>query len=168
MDGDVNNLILFLTASFGLAVFLYQSQVQIELCHSMEHVLLIEQGIRGGWSGVSGLRIALANHPYLGPKFNPLERLCYPLDLDVVGLYAYCMLMAFAHKGFFDMDKETMDKLLFYLQTTGGKDIKTNSKIGFIIECDLEVDENFIGEEKKRERKRERKEEETQTYIMNI
>ena len=158
MGGRITNQISFSTASFGLAVFLYQSQVRIELCHSMEHILLMEEGIRGGWSGVSGLRIALANHPYLGPKFNPLERLCYPLDLDVVGLYAYCMLMAFAYKGFLDMDEETKSKLLIYLQTTKGIDIKTNSKIGFIIECDLEVDEDFVGVcvcERERERERE-------------
>ena len=82
-------LIIFLnfTASFGLATFLYKSKVKIELCTTMDHVLMYEKALRGGWSGVSGLRMAVANHPYLGAKFNPLELNRFLLDLDVVGLY---------------------------------------------------------------------------------
>ena len=55
------------------------------------------------------------------------------------------MTMFFGYKDFVDMDEETKQKLLEYLQSTQGVDIKTNSEIGFLIECDLEIDENFIG-----------------------
>ena len=55
------------------------------------------------------------------------------------------MTMHFAYKDIKDMDEETMRKLLTYLQRTNGADIKTNSPYGFLIECDLVVDENFIG-----------------------
>ena len=48
---------------------------------------MYERALRGGWSGVSGLRMAVANHPYLGLKFFPSELIRYLLDLDVVGLY---------------------------------------------------------------------------------
>ena len=70
-----------------MAVFLYRSQAEIELCRSMDHVLMVEKGTRGGWSGISGLRMAVANHPYLGNKFNSDELPRVLLDLDVVGLY---------------------------------------------------------------------------------
>ena len=68
-------------------MFLYRSQVEIELCRNMDQVLLGESGLRGGWSGVSGLRAALANHPYLPNVFDPTQLKRYLLDLDVVGLY---------------------------------------------------------------------------------
>ena len=43
------------------------------------------------------------------------------------------------------MDPESLIKLLIYLQSTKGIDIKTNSEIGFLIECDLHVDPAFVG-----------------------
>ena len=55
------------------------------------------------------------------------------------------MTMFFGYKNFIDMDEETKQKLLEYLQLTKGVDIKTNSEIGFLVECDLEIDENFVG-----------------------
>ena len=68
-------------------MFLYRSQIEIELCRIMDHILLWESGLRGGWSGVSGLRAALANHPYLANVFDPTQLMRFLLDLDVVGLY---------------------------------------------------------------------------------
>ena len=55
------------------------------------------------------------------------------------------MTMFFGFKSFLDMTRNCMDRLLKYLQETMGIDIKTNSEVGFLIECDLEIDENFIG-----------------------
>ena len=133
------------SASFGLAAFLYKSQVQIQLCCNMEHVLMFEKALRGGWSGVSGLRYATANHSFLGAKFEPSLPQRFLLDLDVVALYSYCMTMNFGYKDFTDMDKDSLMKLLTYLQSTKGEDIKTNSEIGFLIECDLEIDPDFLG-----------------------
>ena len=53
--------------------------------------------------------------------------------------------MNFGYKDFVDMDPESLKKLLEYLQSTKGVDIKTNSEIGFLIECDLHVDSSFVG-----------------------
>ena len=52
--------------------------------------------------------------------------------------------MAFGFRYFRDMDEASMAKLLAYLQSTKGVDIKTNSNIGFVIECDLEIDSDFV------------------------
>ena len=55
------------------------------------------------------------------------------------------MTMNFGYKDFVDMDPESLIKLLAYLQSTKGVDIKTNSEIGFLIECDLHIDPAFVG-----------------------
>ena len=60
-------------------------------------------------------------------------------------IFSYCMTMHFGYKDFQWMDEISLGKLKEYLITTNGIDIKTNSDYGFLIECDLEVDENFIG-----------------------
>ena len=70
----------------------------------------------------------------------------YLLDLDVVGLYSYCMTMWFGFENFREMDEESKKKLLLYLQETKGVDIKTNSEIGFLIECDLSIKDTHLGE----------------------
>ena len=62
-------------------------------------LLMFERGIRGGINQ-SIHRWAKANNPYMGPKFNPNEKVNYLQYLDANNLYGWAMSQALPTGGF--------------------------------------------------------------------
>ena len=75
-------------------------------------LLMFERGIREGITQ-SVHRWAKANNPYLGPKFNPNEKINYLQYLDANNLYGWAMSQALPTGGFkwVEVEPEDMSKL---------------------------------------------------------
>jgi len=82
----------FVTAP-GLSYFacLRMTEVHLELFTNIDHLLMIESGMRGGISYIAN-RYAKANNKFL-PDFNPEEPLSHILYLDCTNLYGPAMAM---------------------------------------------------------------------------
>ena len=69
---------------------LKKTKIRLELLLDPDMLLMFERGIRGGITQ-SVHRWAKANNPYMGPMFNPKEKVNYLQYLDANNLYGWAM-----------------------------------------------------------------------------
>ena len=76
----------------GLAwdAMLKMTEVELNLLSDPQMYLMIENGIRGGFSTITK-RYAKANNPYMGSMYNPEEDNKYIVHLDTNNLYGWAM-----------------------------------------------------------------------------
>ena len=77
----------------GLAwkTYLKKTKVRLQLLLDPDMLLMFERGIRGG---ITQSVHRWANNPYMGPKFNPNEKVNYLQYLDANNLYGWAMSQA--------------------------------------------------------------------------
>ena len=78
---------------------LKKTKIRLELLLDPDMLFMFERGIRGGITQ-SVHRWAKANNPYMGPKFNPNEKVNYLQYLDANNLYGWAMSQPFPTGGF--------------------------------------------------------------------
>ena len=78
---------------------LKKTKIRLELLLDPDMLLTFERGIRGGITQ-SVHRWAKANNPYMGPKFNPNEKVNYLQYLDANNLYGWAISQALPTGGF--------------------------------------------------------------------
>lgn len=109
------------------------TRVKLELIRDPEMLLFVEKGIRGGLSQCSN-RYGSANNPYMGEDFNPEEPKSYITYWDVNNLYGAAMSLHLPEDGF---------TWLYNWALIDFTKIHDDSKIGYILEVDLDYPENL-------------------------
>ena len=99
------------------------TKVELDIIKDSNMLMLMEQGIRGGFSGVLGKRIVKANNKYL-PDFDPTKPSNYLLYLDANNLYGWAMSQPLPTNDF-----KWEDDLEYYKHIPKGR--------GCFITCDL-------------------------------
>ena len=130
---DTSNLeaAKFITANqLGYSMFLKQSKAELDCLDNMEMIEFVEKSIRGGISFVNK-RFAMANNPYLGPRYDPKKERSYISYLDCVNLYAFCLAMKLPASGFRFLEEVEIEGLDLYT-------IDTDGDIGYLVQVDLE------------------------------
>ena len=109
------------------ALFL-KTNANIELIPDEEIFNFVESGLRGGISGVGGLRYAKANNPEC-PDYNPNESNTWINYFDATALYSWAMMQYLPtgnHK-FVDVDLDTI------------LNCSDDASTGYLIKCDITV-----------------------------
>jgi len=122
----------YLTApSLAWDAFLKYTKVEIELIDNIDMYLMIEKGLRGGYSNIGSIRYAKANNKYLGKEYDKNIKTSYIQYEDMNNLYGWsmCQMLPLNNFKFIDVNEIDVEKILNYNE---------NDSKGFIIECDLE------------------------------
>jgi hypothetical protein len=85
--------------SYSWDAMLKYTKVKPELLSDQNMYMFFEQSIRGGMS-VAINKLAYANNPYMGDKFDKTKDTTYLLDLDANSLYAGAMITKLPYSGF--------------------------------------------------------------------
>ena len=78
----------FTVSSFAWDSMLYCTQIELELLSDMDQILMVEDGIRGGYV-TSVNKYVVANNKYMGDDFDPSQPSKYIIYLDFNNLYAH-------------------------------------------------------------------------------
>ena len=118
-------------ASYTMDCMYKWTGIELELITDIEQYTMLEQGLRGGITGVS-CRYAKANNPDMN-DYTPALPKSYLQFYDANSLYAYCLTkkLPFARFRFIPPTKETLKEILA---------TPHNSKYGYILQVDLEYD----------------------------
>ena len=120
---DTSNLeaAKFVTANqLGYSMFLKQSKVELDCLDNMEMIEFVEKSIRGGISFVNK-RFAMANNPYLGPRYSPKKRDVHTLAILTVLIYMHFDLaMKLPASGFRFLEEIEIEGLDLYTIDTDG------------------------------------------------
>ena len=109
--------------------------VELELLTDYDMLMMVEKGIRGGFSGVLGNRYVRTNNKYM-EDFDNMKESNYLLYLDANNLYGYAMSKPLPTKDF-----KWEEDLEYYKHIPKGR--------GCVIDCDLEyTSEGRIGTNK--------------------
>ena len=122
------------TPHVAFNAMLKMTRIQIQLLPQIDMVNFIKSGIRGGVASIMH-RYAEANLPG-EPGYNPEKPRAEILYLDVCNLYGYALSRPLPVGEFRWMNQQEVDK--FDLSN-----IPHNSRMGFIVECDLTYPENL-------------------------
>ena len=120
--------------------------IELDLITDYDMFLMIEKGIRGGFSGVLGNRYVKCNNKYLqsrNPKgdledYDKTKETNYLLYLDANNLYGYAMSQDLPTHNFQwepDMISKNPEESLKAIY-------ESDKEYGFLLECDLELDNN--------------------------
>ena len=81
----------YTTPSLSFEVLLSQTDVILTLIQDLDLYNFVESGIRGGISGVGGIRYAKANNPEY-PDYNPNEPNTWIMYFDGTALYSWAVM----------------------------------------------------------------------------
>ena len=115
---------------------LKMTDINLELLHDPDMLLMFEKGIRGGISMISN-RYGEANNKYMGQGFNRNKLKKYLMYLDANNLYGCAMSMKLPTHGFKWLTSGEMEKLF------NNRVVQVWEKTPCILEVDLEYPENL-------------------------
>ena len=109
------------------------SKQKLELLSDINMIQFIESGIRGGLSMIS--HSSIANNKYMMKNYDPDKEIKSINYLDANNLYGWAMCEPLPVGNFkmYDFDEKIKEKIIARLENW-----KSSSKIGYIIEVDLE------------------------------
>ena len=128
----------YTTPGLSFDALLLQTNANLKLIQDREIFEFVESGLRGGISGVGGLRYAKANNPEC-PDYNPDEPNTWINYFDATALYSWAMMQYLptgGHKIIYRSDQS--ERSLEYL-IDKVINLPNNSSKGLLVKCDISI-----------------------------
>ena len=128
----------YTTPGLSFDALLLQTNANLKLIQDREIFEFVESGLRGGISGVGGLRYAKANNPEC-PDYNPDEPNTWINYFDATALYSWAMMQYLptgGHKIIYRSDQS--ERPLEYL-IDKVINLPNNSSKGLLIKCNISI-----------------------------